>query len=45
MAVVSVHYPQRGIAVLQALGHDTHRAHVKQLVKGEVFFCILRQML
>ena len=32
-----MHYPQRGVAVLQTLRHDTHGAHVKQLVKGEVF--------
>ncbi len=29
---------QRGVAVLQALRHDAHRAHIKQLIKREVFF-------
>ena len=38
MAVVSMHYPQRGIAVLQALGDNPHRPHVKQLVESEMFF-------
>ena len=33
-----MHDPQRGIAVLQALGDNTHRPHVKQLVEGEMFF-------
>ena len=37
MTEVSVYYPQRGVAVLQTLRHDTHGAHVKQLVKREVF--------
>ena len=35
---MSVHYPQRGIAVLETFSDDTHRAHIKQLVEGEVFF-------
>ena len=37
MAEVSMYYPQRGVAVLETLRHDTHGAHVKQLVKGEMF--------
>ncbi len=45
MAVVSMDDPQRGIAILQTLSHNTHRANVKQLVESEVFFCILRQIL
>ncbi|MNS56767.1 hypothetical protein D3C72_896360 [compost metagenome] len=38
MAEVSMHYPQRGVAVLQAIGNDAHCTHVEQLVKGEMFF-------
>ena len=38
MAVVSMDDPQRGIAILQTLSHNTHRANVKQLVESEVFF-------
>lgn len=45
MAEVSMHYPQRGIAVTETLRHDTYGAHVKQLVKGEMFLLHLRQML
>ncbi|MND20662.1 hypothetical protein D3C80_109960 [compost metagenome] len=38
MTIVSMYYPQRGVAVLQALSDDTHRPHVKQLIKGEMLF-------
>ncbi len=38
MTMVGMDNPQRGVAVLQALGDDTHRPHVKQLVKGEMLF-------
>ena len=38
VTVVGMNDPQRGITILQPLGHDAHRAYVKQLVKGEVFF-------
>ncbi|MNE28001.1 hypothetical protein D3C80_1214270 [compost metagenome] len=38
MTEVSMHYPQRGVAVLQTIGDDTHRTHIKQLIKGKMLF-------
>ncbi|MNY15065.1 hypothetical protein D3C86_1482630 [compost metagenome] len=33
-----MHYPQRGVAVLQAVSDDAHRTHVEQFVKSEMLF-------
>ncbi|CCJ85925.1 hypothetical protein BN133_2302 [Cronobacter dublinensis 582] len=38
VAVVRMNDPKRGVAVLQTLGDDAHRAHVEQLVKGQMLF-------
>ena len=38
VTIVGMDDPQRGVTILQTLGHDAHRANVKQLVKREVFF-------
>ncbi|MNP52579.1 hypothetical protein D3C76_1469800 [compost metagenome] len=38
VAEVGMNNPQRGVAVLQTLGHDAHGAHIKQLIKGEMLF-------
>jgi len=33
-----MHRTQRTVAILQAIGDDAHRPHVKQLIKGQRFF-------
>lgn len=45
VTVVGVNDTERRIAILQAFNHNTHSAHIKQFIKRQGFFCILRQML
>ncbi len=38
VTIVRMHYPQRGVAVLQTFSDNTHGAHVKEFIKRQMLF-------